>query len=69
MKKAQQPDWKPTRKWMGIPVAGVASEIWGRAMAELFPVVAGHETSLLAGVLISAAIFYVVPDAPNEAAE
>ena len=67
MKKAEQRSAMPTRKLMtGLPIMGAVSEVWGRVMADVFPPLAGSDTSMLAGMLVAAFVSYFVPDAPNE---
>lgn len=66
MKTATQKTAMPTRKLLSAAlVAPMVTEVWGRAMADILPSLAGPEASQWIGAAAAIAVGYFVPDAPN----
>ncbi len=62
----KQPSAVPTRKLAVAAMVGPAvTEIWGAAMADLYPPLAGESASLLAGGLAALVVGYFVRDRAN----
>lgn len=68
MTKAIQSSAMPTRKLItATTVSLAATEIWERAMTDLYPALAGPNTADLFGAAVGLLIAYWVKDRPNVA--
>ena len=66
MTTVKQPSALPTRKLTSaIVITPLVAELWGNIMIEVYPAVAGPQTSMYVGLLVAALVGYMVKDRAN----
>ena len=66
MTTVTQPSLAPTRKLASaVVLTPLVAELWAAIMGEIYPAIAGPETSMYVGLLVAALVGYMVKDKAN----